>query len=809
MKLSVVGLATVLQLTGQSLAQDGQPSPADLEHYWSYGRSEPVPDTPVAKGLGDWAEAYAKARHLVSQMTNEEKNNITYGHASATTGCSGVTGSVSRLGFPGICFQDAGNGVRGVDMVNSYPAGIHVGASWNRDLAHARAEHMGAEFRRKGANVVLGPVAGPAGRLASGGRNWEGFGSDPYLSGALAGESVRGLQHNVIACVKHLIANEQETSRNTAQLLKGSHNNSVSSNVDDKTIHELYLWAFQDAVKAGAGSVMCSYNRINNSYGCQNSKVMNGLLKGELGFQGFVVSDWTGQHTGIASANAGLDIAMPDSQYWENNTLAIATRNGSMPHFRLNDMATRIVASWYKYAEIPNPGHGIPISLLEPHKLVDARDPKSKEIILQSAVEGHVLVKNTAGALPLRKPKFLSLFGYDAIPATMNTMDDSALGGWSLGLTNTLTYPNGTAVNNQTEMAMFLSSANPSDRGPGVALNGTLFVGGGSGANTPSYIDAPLHAFQRQAYDDDTFLSWDLASMDPFVNPASNACLVFINEAASEGWDRPYLADPSSDELVKNVAAKCSNTIVVIHNAGLRIVDDWIENPNVTAVLYAHLPGQDSGRSLVEVMYGKQSPSGRLPYTVARKASDYKGLLEPVVASGTKDEYYPQSNFSEGVYTDYKAFIKNDIQPRFEFGYGLTYSNFSYSDLKAVVNSDADLGYLPKGSDAQAAEGGYEALWDVVADVSCSVKNTGDVTAAEVAQLYIGIPGGPMKVLRGFEKKMIESGEEKHFKFDLTRRDLSQWDVTKQAWGLQAGKYPIYVGKSVLDIELHGMLDLS
>lgn len=740
-------------------------------------------------------------------MSDEEKNNLTYGHASTTTGCSGMTGSIPRLGFPGICFQDAGNGVRGVDMVNSYPAGLHVGASWSRDIAYSRGLHMGAEFKKKGANVALGPVVGPAGRIAKGGRNWEGFGSDPYLSGMLAADSVRGLQKNVIACVKHFIANEQETNRNSPQLLTGSHNQSVSSNLDDKTMHELYLWGFQDVVKAGAGSVMCSYNRINNSYGCQNSKTMNGLLKGELGFEGFVVSDWTGQQTGIASANAGLDIAMPDSKYWENNTLVSATQNGSVPQFRLDDMATRIVASWYKYAELPNPGHGIPVSLLEPHPLVDARDPKSKRTILQAAVEGHVLVKNTAGALPLHKPKFLSIFGYDALPPSLNTMDDSSLGGWAFGLNNALTYPNGSAVNNGTEKAMFLSSADPTFRGPGVALNGTLFSGGGSGATTPSYIDTPLNAFQRQAYDDDTFLAWDLASLDPFVNPSSEACLVFVNEASSEGWDRPYLADPSSDDLIKNVAAKCSNTIVVIHNAGLRLVDAWIENPNVTAVIYAHVPGQDSGRALLEIMYGKQSPSGRLPYTVGRKESDYGELLEPIVPSGTEDMFYPQSNFSEGVYTDYKAFIAREITPRFEFGYGLTYSNFSYSDLETVVNFDADLDYLP--SNEAVAEGGLQALWDVIASVNCIIKNSGNVAAAEVAQLYIGIPGGPIKVLRGFEKKMIQPGQQEHVQFHLTRRDLSQWDVEKQAWGLQSGPYAIYVGKSVLDIQLDGTLHIS
>ncbi|KAJ5314847.1 uncharacterized protein N7443_001731 [Penicillium atrosanguineum] len=805
MKISVFLLAAALQLVGHVVAQNGQTDPADLERYWSYGRSEPVLETPVAKGLGDWANAYHRARHLVSQMTDEEKNNLTYGHTSTTTGCSGMTGSIPRLGFPGICFQDAGNGVRAVDMVNSYPAGLHVGASWNRDIAHSRGVHMGAEFRRKGANVALGPVVGPAGRIAKGGRNWEGFGSDPYLSGILAAESVRGLQKNVIACVKHFIANEQETNRNSPQLLTGSHNQSVSSNLDDKTMHELYLWGFQDVVKAGAGSVMCSYNRINNSYGCQNSKTMNGLLKGELGFEGFVVSDWTGQHTGIASANAGMDIAMPDSKYWDNSTLVSATQNGSVPQFRLDDMATRIVASWYRYAELPNPGHGIPVSLLEPHHLVDARDPKSKKIILQAAVEGHVLVKNTAGALPLHKPKFLSIFGYDALPPSVNTLD--ALGAWAVGLSNALAYPNGSAVNNGTEEAMFLSSADPTFRGPGVALNGTLFSGGGSGASTPSYIDTPLNAFQRQAYDDNTFLAWDLASLNPFVNPSSEACLVFVNEASSEGWDRPYLADPSSDDLIKNVAAKCSNTIVVIHNAGMRLVDVWIENPNVTAVIYAHVPGQDSGRALLEIMYGKQSPSGRLPYTVGRKEADYGELLEPVIPSGTEDMFYPQSNFTEGVYTDYKAFMAKEITPRFEFGYGLTYSNFSYSDLEIVINFHAELDYLP--SNKAVAEGGLQALWDIIASVNCTIKNSGNIPAAEVAQLYIGIPGGPIKVLRGFEKKMIQPGQQEHVQFHLTRRDLSQWDVEKQAWGLQSGLYAIYVGKSVFDIQLDGTLHIS
>jgi beta-glucosidase len=145
-------------------------------------------------------------------------------------------------------------------MVNGYSSGIHVGAAWNRNLTYQRANHMGAEFKAKGVSVALGPVAGPLGKRAEGGRNWEGFSNDPYLSGSLMFESVRGLQRNVISCVKHFIGNEQETNRIPPSLVQ-DYNQSISSNIDEKTLHELYVWPFQDAIRAGAGSIMCSYNR--------------------------------------------------------------------------------------------------------------------------------------------------------------------------------------------------------------------------------------------------------------------------------------------------------------------------------------------------------------------------------------------------------------------------------------------------------------------------------------------------------------------------------------------------------------------
>lgn len=217
-----------------------------------------------------------------------------------------------------------------------------------------------------------------------------------------------------MSCVKHLLANEQETNRKRPRFIEDAKNQSLSTNVDPKTTHELYLWPFQDAVRAGAASVMCSFNRFNNSYACQNSYTQNGLLKGELGFQGFIMTDWRAQQSGIASANAGLDMAMPNSPYWQDGNLTEAKTNGSLAEGRLDDIAVRIISTWYRLEDIDSPafsdpGHGLPGNLSAPHTLVDARNPASGPTNFQSAVEGHVLVKNTGNTLPLKKPKFLSL----------------------------------------------------------------------------------------------------------------------------------------------------------------------------------------------------------------------------------------------------------------------------------------------------------------------------------------------------------------------------------------------------------------
>ncbi|RYP29554.1 hypothetical protein DL767_006682 [Monosporascus sp. MG133] len=687
-----------------------------------YGQSEPVYPTPETPELGAWADAVSKARQFVSQLTLEEKVNLTAG-ATSQTGCSGFIPNITRVGFPGMCLTDAGNGIRAADYVNSWPAGLHVGASWNKDLAHQRAHYMGSEAKIKGVNILLGPFIGPIGRVVTGGRNWEGFSVDPYLSGALVHETVSGIQNaGVVASTK-----------------------------------------------------------------------------------GFVVSDWGAQMSGVASALAGLDVAMPNGAgKWAGN-LSLAINNGSVPESRLDDMATRVLASWYKMKQdedFPAPGYGMPADLTKPHEVVDARIKGAKPTLFDGAAEGHVLVKNSKGALPLDsgRMKLVSLFGYSAKAPNYNTPGGAdspwRFPPWAMGLQ----AANATEVNIGWMGNLSISYTD-------IAPNGTLVSGGGSGASAQGLISTPFDALISQCQEDGTALFWDLESGNPDVNPTSDACIVVGNVWATEGYDRPTLRDKFTDGLIESVASQCASTIVVFHNAGVRLVDSFIDHPNVTAVIFAHLPGQESGKALVSLLYGKTNPSGRLPYTVARNEADYGRVAEPdLTLPGDQYGMFPQSDFSEGVFIDYRHFDARNITPRFEFGFGLSYTTFDYSDLSASTVSDALQPY-PTG---QVVEGGQEDLWDVVAVVKATITNSGKLDGKEVAQLYLGIPeeSTPAKQLRGFEKPLIPVGETATVRFELTRRDLSVWDVEAQKWLLQKGDYQVFVGRSSRDLPLLGTLTI-
>jgi beta-glucosidase len=467
---------------------------------------------------------------MVSQMTVEEKVNLTRGWPGA---CVGNTGEVPRLGIPALCFADGPSGIRGQEFVSAFPAGIHVAATFDRHLMNEYGRALGGEYRGKGINVALGPVAGPLGRVVRGGRNWEGLSSDPYLAGAGMGAITRGIQDaGVIATPKHWLLNEQEFRRRWTPM-----GDAISANVDDRTLHELYAFPFMDALREGAGAVMCSYQRANHSYACQNSKLLNGILKTELGFEGFVVSDWDGQMSGVASANAGLDLVMPNAGFW-GDKLIEAVHNGSVSDARINDMATRVLASWYYlHQENSYPPPAI-YTNMQKHFPVDVQEDHAR-LIEEIGAAGTVLVKNVNNTLPLMKPKFLCVYGYDAtLKASPWQNRDRYGGGYE-------------------------------DNFGWTTFNGTLITAGGSGGNSPPYVVSPFQALQERVTKDKGILRWDFYSDNPTAYLNADACLVFINAYASESFDRTSLADEFSDRLVLNVASWCSNTIVVIHSAGM------------------------------------------------------------------------------------------------------------------------------------------------------------------------------------------------------------------------------------------------
>ncbi|KAK3401792.1 glycoside hydrolase superfamily [Sordaria brevicollis] len=796
--------------------------PSELPYY---GLSPPFYPTPIANGSSSVgrSRAYQHALALTSKMTLLELQNLTRGYPGP---CVGNTGAVPRLHIPSLCFYDGPSGLRGQELASAFPAGIHLAATWDPILMWRYGMAVGQEYLGKGVHIALGPLAGPLGRVAKGGRNWEGLGSDPYLAGVGMGKIVKGVQGwGVTATAKHFLLNEQEYRRRWGQDAPDGKGHAISANVGDRALREAYVWPFMDALKAGAGAVMCGYNRANHSYACQNSMLLNRVLKTELGFEGFVVSDWDGQMSGAASANAGLDVVMPGAGYW-GEKLIEAVNNGSVAEERLKDMATRVLAA-YLYAGQDN-GQFPPVNVAPGGQVPDPVDVQENhaDLIRNIGAAGTVLVKNVKGTLPLTKPKFLAMYGYDAIVKSVPWENPDRYGG-------------GYDVN----------------RG-WTTFNGTLITGGGSGSSTPPYVVSPFEALSTRVRADGGMLRWDFHSVNPsqkYLN--ADPCLVFINAYASEMSDRSALSDSFSDSLVQNIASWCSRTIVVIHSAGIRLVDAWIDHPNVTAVLMAGLPGQESGNSLVDILYGDVNPSGRLPYTIAKQESDYGHLLNPSTGQPNGDPFFPEDNFTEGLHIDYRYFDKNSITPRFEFGYGLSYTTFSYSHLDisfvpssssssrpatrptrppwpaTAANATIDTTTMANTDRLKLAEfpnpnkpivqGGHPDLWETLFVVRCSVANSGETYEGwEVAQLYLGIPPEakeegndddddetPIRQLRGFNRVgPLRPREGAWAEFKLTRRDLSVWDVRAQQWRLRRGEYKVWVGASSRDLRLSGTI---
>ena len=283
------------------------------------------------------------------------------------------------------------------------------------------------------------------------------------------------------------------------------------------------------------------------------------------------------------------------------------------------------------------------------------------------------------------------------------------------------------------------------------------------------------------------------------VYPVPEVCLVFLKTYVAEGQDRiSYDVDANGTAVVSTVAATCNNTIVITHSGGINIMP-WADNENVTAIVAANFPGQEIGNSIVDVLYGAVNPSGHLPFTIAYNASDYNTAVANF--TGTNDTNGWQSNFTEGLFIDYRYFDHANITPRYEFGFGLSYTTFSLTNL-VLTSLAKNISPLPAASSGPNPPGGNADLYTTLLSATVTLKNTGPVPGAAVAQLYIappqsGVPSGtPPQALRGFEKVYLQPNEMANVSFELTRRDLSYWDVTAQQWTLPRGEIGVRVGFS-------------
>jgi beta-glucosidase len=710
------------------------------------------------------------AKSFASQLTLEEKCNMTGGVGGA---CVGNVLPISRLNFNGMCFQDSPSGVGdGVLHSTAFVAGIHIAATWDRDLFYKRGVAIGKEFQGKGVHFALGPMMN-IDRNARHGRNWEGFGSDPYLSGENAFAYVQGLQdQGVVATAKHYICNEQETHRNGETIGIKSPSEisnldaSYSAYLDDKTMHEIYLWPFASSVAAGLGSIMCSYNQVNGTQACQNNKTLNGLLKGELEFPGNVMSDWYATHSSVPSVLGGLDIDMPGDGFL-GFALVQFVRSGAIPESRINDMITRIMAPYYLLGQ----DQGYPSLDLDRNAIGD-----NYKINRQVSAAGMILLKNTNNVLPFNvtTDNYFYIYG-------------EAAGQGSLGFDSEWWY----------------------------GYAGALYQGGGSGFVEPTYGIDPLTALMAKGRDNYLQIRYVTNQLDYNVingtfrsRGFNNAkCLVFIFAYSEEGSDRRDLkASDGGDQLVQTVAENCPKTIVIVNSVSQLNLEAWIDHPNVVGVIWTGMPGSEYGPALVDVLFGDYNPGGKLVFTLAKNDSDYGTDIDPGF----------NSTYAEGVFLDYRHFDQYNITPRYYFGYGLSYTNFSFDKLdisKASKDKHSASSQFRQRRMRPYANFGSSSLYEPAYEITFTVTNIGKVSGSEVPQLYLGFPAEaeePPKVLRGFERVYLDAGQSKQVTLVLTQKDISYWNVVNQKWTVAPGTYTVWISTSAnnADVKLQSSFNV-
>ncbi len=653
----------------------------------------------------------ARARAVVAQMTLDEKIAQLHGTRDGTH--YRVVLGDARLGIPDLplCNGPAGFGPAGPGhegKATALPAPIALAATWDVDAARVYGQIAGSESAAYG-NVLLEAPDINIARTPHNGRTFESFGEDPFLAGQLSVANILGIQGcGIIANVKHYAANNQEENRHK-----------VNELIDERTLREIYLPAFEASVKEGhVGSLMAAYNKVNGQYCCENDYLLNQVLKKEWGFDGFVTSDFGAVHSTVPSALNGLDVELPTGVYF-GDALKKAVTSGQVPESLLDDKLVRRFRTMMRFD-------------LWDHQPARGDIPaEHADQALMLGAEGTVLLKNGGNLLPL----------------------------------------NAAAIHSIVLLGPYA----------GRAMTG----GGGSSYVRPALTVSPVEGIQKLVGAGVSVQEDDGADVNRAVALAKGAdvAILMLGDRQTEGHDHPINLNSNQDELATAVLAANPRTVVVLKSGG-PVLMPWADQ--APAILEAWYPGEEDGAVVAAVLFGTVNPSGKLPITFPKRDAD--------LPAQTPEQYPGVDNaahYSEGVLVGYRWYDAKNIEPLFPFGHGLSYTKFTYGDLK-VASPAAD---------------------DTV-KVDFTVTNTGSRPGVEVAQLYVGLPSlpgvpQPPRALKGFKRVELAPGQSARISFSLNFRSLSYWDVATHDWKVAPGAYQVFAGASSRDMRANGSFEIK
>ncbi len=809
---------------------------------------------------------------LLHKMTLREKVSLLSGKDSWNTM------AIDRLGIPSLTMTDGPHGVRATQPeagrmygpATSFPTGVSMASSWDLDLVNAVGVALGEETRALGCDILLGPCVNIV-RHPLGGRNFESYSEDPFLAGKIGTAYVKGVQSTGVGTsLKHFACNNQEFERNRG-----------SSEIDERTLREIYLPAFEEIVKqAKPWTVMCSYNRINGVYASQNNHLLKEILKDEWGFDGAVVSDWAANHTVTESVRAGLDLEMPGPAKYYGNLLVEAILTWQISEQTLDEAMRRLLRMVFKSGKMDKKRSHSPGVL---------NTKEHQDLACKLAEESIVLLKNEGGLLPLdpKATHTIAVLGPNAADARIGGGGSSFLESpyrispleavrsrWSdqveicyeKGCDNFVDLPvmkSGQLAGKEGKQPGFWGkyyastdfSGTPelerSDQkldfwwfaqGPAgglfekfsvqwlayfqvpeeetysfgisnsgmarVFLDGKLIIDsfmdhsaspmGVSAVNAVIKLESNrLYEirvdFVKQSFEPFAHLRLKFAPtprqeddprFDRAVALASQADLVLFFAGMpegfeSEGADRPHMDLPGrQNELIQAVVNANPKTIVVL-NTGAPVTIPWLDQ--VPAVLQAYYPGLEGGRAVTRILCGEVNPSGKLTVTYPKRLEDTPAFL-----------YFPgdrKVQYGEGVFVGYRYYDQRQIEPLFPFGFGLSYTQFEYSDFSLPAR-------------VQPGE---------VITGSFTIRNSGLREGKEIAQIYVAdlkasLPRPP-KELKGFGKVRLQPGESQKVPFTLDQRAFSFYDVENGRWLVEPGLFEVLIGSSSQDIRLRSTLE--